>query len=249
MTTQRLGHLSVFFPAYNEQDNITPLLNEALEVLPRFAERLDIIVIDDGSRDQTANIVNRFAARHPEIRLVSHKHNLGYGEAIRSGLVAARGDAVFFTDADRQFRLTDLDRLLDEFAAHSLAIGFRIKRHDPWHRLVVAWIYHRVLRWTFGLRVADVDCAFKLIGREALDDVLDKLESASAFISPELLIRAWKAGIPIVEVGVPHYPRAFGRAKGASVKVILRTIREIVTMRRKLGSLARREAGLAIHHR
>jgi glycosyltransferase involved in cell wall biosynthesis len=236
--------LSCFFPAYNEAENLETLLSEALQVLPEHAERFEIIVVDDGSTDATAQIVTAWGDKHPEIKLVAHDGNQGYGRALRTGLECATGDAVFFTDADRQFRLRDIQRLIEIYEPGMVAVGYRIKRHDPFHRLVVARVYHHVLRLVFGLRVHDVDCAFKLLGREALNKVMDDLESESAFISPEILIRAQKKGLRVVEVGVPHYPRTAGKPKGATLAVILRTVREIISMRRRIGSLGASESKL-----
>lgn len=207
-----------------------------METLPHLADGFEVIVVDDGSRDRTAEIVRSFAHGHPAVRLVSHERNLGYGHALRTGLDAAEGDAVFFTDADRQFRIADLERLLARLPEADIVAGYREQRSDAWHRLLVADVYHRVLRAVFGLRLRDIDCAFKLVRREVLDDVGPQLESRSAFISPELLIRARAADYRIVEVGIPHYPRTAGRSKGATPKVIARTLREIVRMRRRLGS-------------
>ena len=204
--------------------------------------------MDDGSSDRTAEVVSAYASESERVRLVGHDENRGYGEALRSGLAAARGDAVFFTDADRQFRIGDLDRLLEHYARSPFVVGYRLKRNDPWHRLLVARVYHAVLKAVFGLRLRDVDCAFKLFGREVLDTIRPDLVSRSAFISPELLIRAQMAGVTITEVGVPHYPRAAGRPKGATPKVIARTIKEIFLMRRRLGPAGRR-AGAGVRSR
>jgi glycosyltransferase involved in cell wall biosynthesis len=241
--TQRPAFLSCFFPAFNEAENIGPLLDEALATVGKFADRFELIVVDDGSTDATAAVVRTYAQQHPEVRLEAHPRNLGYGHALRTGLRAARGEAVFFTDADRQFRLEDLGRLLERFGEAEIVVGFRIKRVDPWHRLVVAWVYHHVLRALFGLHAHDVDCAFKIFRRDVLDAVAADLGSRSAFISPELLIRAGRAGFRVVEVGVPHYPRLAGRPKGATPKVIYRTLVEIVRFRRTLGRQRRSSAG------
>ena len=238
--TSRIRFLSCFFPAFNEEENIAALLDEALSTLPRFADDFEVIVVDDGSSDRTAEVVAAYAAGAEQVRLVSHEENRGYGQALRSGLAAARGDAVFFTDADRQFHLDDIARLLEHYDRSPFVVGYRLKRSDPRHRLFVARVYHAALKTVFALRVRDVDCAFKLLDRGTLDRILPDLVSRSAFISPELLIRAQMAGVPIAEVGVPHYPRVAGRSKGATPRVIARTVKEIFVMRRRLGSLAGR---------
>jgi glycosyltransferase involved in cell wall biosynthesis len=238
---RRVAFLSCFFPAYNEAENILAVLDEAVSTLPSFAERWEVVVVDDGSTDETAEIVKGYASLHPEVRLVSHQGNQGYGQAVRTGLESCVGDAVFFTDADRQFRLADLGRLLERFEGADLVAGYRLKRNDPWHRLVVAKIYKRALRALFGVRFRDVDCAFKLFRRGTLDVIVPQLQSRSAFTSPELLIRASLAGFRVVEVGTPHYPRAAGKPKGATPKVILRTIREMLHLRTTLKGSSVRE--------
>lgn len=230
----KLGFLSCFFPAYNEEANVSGLLDEALATLPEFAERFEVLVVDDGSTDRTAEIVRDYAARYPQIRLVQHEQNLGYGHALRTGLEQSAGDAVFFTDADLQFHLSEIGSLLSAFETADVVVGYRIKRRDPWHRLVIAGVYHVVLRTVFDLHVRDVDCAFKLFERRVVDSLVGELESRSAFISPELVIRAELAGYRITEVGVTHYPRTAGKSGGATVEVILRTIREMRNLRADL---------------
>lgn len=219
---------------FNEADNVGPLLTEALETLGRFADAFEIVIVDDGSRDRTAEIVRSVAERRPEVRLVVHPTNLGYGHAMRSGLAHSRGDAVAWIDGDRQFRVADLALLFGKFQNADVVAGRRIQRADPWHRLAIAGVYHVVLQSTFGLGIHDVDCGFKLFRREVIDDIVPKLESRAAFVSPEILIRAKAAGYRVVEVGVPHHPRTAGEAKGATLKVIARTVGEIMRLRRSL---------------
>ncbi|MGO9875067.1 MAG: glycosyltransferase family 2 protein [Acidimicrobiia bacterium] len=231
---ERLPSLSCFFPAYNEEPNIARLLDEVVATLPQFADHWEAVIVDDGSTDRTASIVRDYAALHPEIRLVVHKNNLGYGHALQTGLKESTGEAVFFTDADLQFHLSDIGALLPAFEDADVVIGYRIKRRDPWHRLVVAGVYHTVLRTMFDLHVRDIDCAFKLFDRQVVDALVGELESRSAFISPELVIRAQIAGFRITEVGVTHYPRTAGKSGGASLKVISRTIREMRRLRADL---------------
>ncbi len=231
---ERLPSLSCFFPAYNEEPNIARLLDEVVATLPQFADQWEAVIVDDGSTDRTASIVRDYAALHPEIRLVEHKNNLGYGHALQTGLKESTGEAVFFTDADLQFHLSDIGALLPAFDDADVVIGYRNKRRDPWHRLVVAGVYHTVLRTMFDLHVRDIDCAFKLFDRQVVDALVGELESRSAFISPELVIRAQIAGFRITEVGVTHYPRTAGKSGGASLKVISRTIREMRRLRADL---------------
>ena len=232
----RVPALSYFFPAHDEAENIEALVAEALEVLPRFADRFEIIAVDDGSRDETPQLADALASRHPGVvRVVHHEVNRGYGAALRSGFRAARYPLVCFTDGDRQFRLGDLGRLLERLEGNDrpdVVAGYRLRRADPAVRLLYARAYRACLRLFFGLRVRDPDCACKLIRRDALRDV--RLESGGAFLSAELLIKLRERGCRIVEVGVPHYPRTAGRASGADPRVILRAVRDFWRLRLRL---------------
>jgi glycosyltransferase involved in cell wall biosynthesis len=236
----RVGALSYFFPAHDEADNIEALVAEALVELDRWADRFEIICVDDGSTDETGRIADRLAAEHPDVvRVVHHPTNLGYGAAVRSGLHAARFDLVCFTDGDRQFRVADLGRLLRRLSeegpagrAVDVVIGYRIRRADHPLRLVYARIYRVCLRIFFGLSARDPDCACKLFRRTALEGV--RLESAGAFLSAELLIKIGRRGGVIVEVGVPHHPRMAGRASGAHPLVVARAVRDFWSLRLRL---------------
>lgn len=227
----RVPQLTIFFPAYNEEGIVAQTVRDASRVAAEVADDYEVVVVDDGSADRTAALVEAAAADDPHIRLVRHPRNRGYGAALRTGFATARKELVFFSDADAQFDLTEIDRLIAELPKAPVVIGYRIKRSDPPHRLFIAKSYNLIVRTLFGLRVRDIDCAFKLFRREALSKV--DLESNGAFISSELLIKLRRADVPIVERGVDHYPRTTGYSKGAGVKVILRTIRDIVRL--KLG--------------
>jgi glycosyltransferase involved in cell wall biosynthesis len=247
---ERVEELSYFFPAHNEAENIEPLVAEALEVLPALARRFEIIAIDDGSRDGTAELADRLAVRHPgQVRVVHHATNQGYGAALRSGFGASRYGLVAFTDGDRQFRLADLRALLEraelpvsatDLATPDTVVGYRLKRADPAIRLAYARVYRICLRLLFGLAVRDVDCACKLFRRGALDGV--RLESGGAFLSAELLIKLRARGRTVVEVGVPHYARTAGTASGANPRVVMRAARDFWRLRLRLW--ARPEAAL-----
>ncbi len=236
MTTpapERVARLSYFFPAHNEEANLEGLVEEALDVLPTLAETFEIIAVNDGSRDRTAAIADELTARHPGVvRAVHHPTNLGYGAALRSGFGAARYDLVAFTDGDRQFRVEDIGRLTARLAqadAPDAVVGFRIKRADPIIRTIYAKAYRLANRIFFGLKVTDVDCACKLIRREALEGL--RVESDGAFFSAEMLIKLRAAGRDVVEVGVPHYARTAGSPTGAKPQVILRAVRDFWRLR------------------
>lgn len=230
----RIPFLSCFLPAWNESENLVPLLEECAEVLARVADRFEVIVVDDGSTDATADVVRQFAARVPQVRVESHPRNLGYGEALLTGLRASAGDVVFFTDADRQFRIADIGLLIGPLADADLVVGYRLGRKDPWHRRAISATYHQLLRWLFHIRFRDVHCAFKLLSRDVVDEILPLVESRSAFVSTELLVRADLAGARVVEVGVPHHPRVAGTPKGARPSAVVRTMAEMVGMRTRL---------------
>ncbi|HEY8825977.1 MAG TPA: glycosyltransferase family 2 protein [Candidatus Limnocylindria bacterium] len=231
----RLDGLSFFFPALNEEDNVAPIVEEALSVLPRFADDLEITVVDDGSSDRTGAIADELAKKDPRVRVIHHGTRRGYGGAVRSGLVAATKSWVFFTDGDRQFALEDLGRLIEASDGADAIVGYRIKRADPARRLFVAWVYNRLIRLLFGGGWRDVDCAFKLFRRDVFVRVpLKRVRSNGAFFSPELLITLRRAGVRVRQVGVRHFPRTAHEPKGASPRVILRAIRDLVRLRARL---------------
>ncbi len=234
-TVARLPQLSYFFPAHNEEANLRGLVTEALGTLPDLAERFEIIIVDDGSRDATPAIADELAAAHPEVRAVHHPVNLGYGAALRSGFAASRHEFIAFTDGDRQFHVADLGLLAGRLAGHDhpdAVVGYRIHRADPLVRTVYASLYRLANRIFFGLSVRDVDCACKLFRRAALDGIA--VESGGAFFSAELLIKLRARRRRIAEVGVPHYPRTAGSPTGAKPQVVLRAVRDFWTLRLRL---------------
>ncbi len=232
---QRVAALSFFFPAHNEAENIEALVAEALVALPSFADEFEIIAVDDGSRDATPEIADRLAASDAHVRVVHHEVNQGYGAAVRSGLRASRYDLVAFTDGDRQFKVADLGRLLDRMAKPDkpdVVAGYRLKRADPFIRTAYARAYRLALNIFYRLGVRDIDCAFKLFRRSALEGI--RLESGGAFMSAELLIKLKQRGRTIVEVGVPHYARTAGSPTGAKPSVIFRAVRDFWRLRIRL---------------
>ena len=227
-----LQELSLFFPCHNEAENLEGLVADALAALPALATTYEVILVDDGSRDDTAGVAERLVQRHGGVvRLVRHDVNRGYGGALRSGFAAARYSHLAYTDGDRQFRIADLARLVDCAVAtrSPVVVGYRLRRADPPLRLVYATLYRVANRIWFGLRVRDVDCAAKLFRRDVLRNI--NVHSDGAFFSAELLIRLQLAGVNALEVGVPHYPRTAGSPTGARFSVIARAVRDFWSLR------------------
>jgi glycosyltransferase involved in cell wall biosynthesis len=236
----RLAELSYFFPVHNEAANLRGLVEEALATLPGLAEAFEIVIVDDGSKDETPRLADELAGAHVEVRAVHHATNLGYGAALRSGFAAARYANLALTDGDRQFKVADLGRLIERLGVGDVdaVVGYRIRRADPLVRTVYARVYRLANLIFFGLSVRDVDCACKLFRRSALEGV--NVESGGAFFSAELLIKLRAAGRRLAEVGVPHYPRTAGSPTGAKPQVILRAVRDFWLLRLRLWVAPRR---------
>ena len=219
---------SLCLPAYNEQDNIEDTLDAALAILPHVVADFEVVVVDDGSVDGTADRVARYARREPRVRLLRHEQNRGYGAAVTTALRAARGELVAFTDSDGQFSLLDLPQLLTRFPGHDLVIGYRYRRADSRLRLFNGWAWNWVVRLVLGVWVRDLDCAFKVFRRELLDQV--RLTSTGATINAEILAQCFRRGARICETPVTHWPRYAGAPTGAALRVILKAFRDLPRM-------------------
>lgn len=234
--------LSLVFPAHNEAVNIRETLQRALQVTSRLAGNAEIIVVDDGSTDETAAEVAAFEG----VRLVQHPHNRGYGAALRSGFAAARGDWLFFTDADLQFDLAEMETLLEQAGQWDVVVGYRAPRKDPWIRRVNARAWGMLVGALFATGVRDINCAFKLLRRDVLEQI--DVSSTGAFINTELLAGARRAGFSICEVPVSHYPRLHGVQSGNRPDVVVRAFWELMVLwgglRRRAPSWRRRRGAI-----
>jgi glycosyltransferase involved in cell wall biosynthesis len=219
--------LSVFFPAYNEEANVATTVTKAAAFLPQVADKWEIIVIDDGSKDKTGAIVKSLAKKDPRIRLITHSPNRGYGEALKSGLYGAKYDLIAFTDADGQFDIRELGGLIAKIDGADLVAGYRIVRQDSPIRKLFGWGWTKLANLLLGINVRDVDCGFKLLKKEVIERI-PRLESVrGGMISPELLAKTKKAGFKIAEVGVHHFPRREGKSTGSDLKVIFKSFADL----------------------
>lgn len=203
--------LSLVLPARNEEAGIRQAIAEADEALAGLVEDHEILVVDDGSTDATAAIVAEEAAQRPRVRLLQHPHHGGYGAALRTGFTAARFPLVAFTDADCQFDLADLGRLLPLADRYPVVAGYRQDRQDPWRRCFLSRGYNLLTRTLLGTRVRDCDCALKVFHRDALGDILPQTDGF--FVNAEMLTRARQRGLAVAEAGVRHRPRLHGTSK------------------------------------
>lgn len=222
--------LSLFFPAYNEEENIAATVAEAQAIAEKVSDDYEIIIVNDGSKDKTGDIADALALKDARIKVVHHHPNQGYGAAVWSGVQVATKEHVFFTDADLQFDIQELSKLVEYVDTHDVIIGYRAKRRDPFMRLVNAKGWNILNRILFGLKVKDIDCAFKLFKRAVIKDI--PVQSRGAMLSAELLIRLARQGIVFKEIPVTHLPRRMGSPTGAKPAVIIRAFKEMIKMYR-----------------
>jgi len=224
--------VSVFFPCYNEQDNIAALIEKTISVLEKLNADFELIIVDDGSSDSTARIADEMAQKDDRVKAVHHQSNLGYGEALKSGFKAATKELVFYTDGDGQFDIGEMPPLLPMLEEFDIVSCYRINRKDSIMRKINGWAWTKLVCRLFGMKVRDIDCAFKLYKREIFDKI--KMSSSGALIDTEILARAVREGYTITQKGVHHYPRTAGEQTGANLKVILRAFKELFELRKKI---------------
>jgi glycosyltransferase involved in cell wall biosynthesis len=225
--------LSVVLPAYNEAKNIKKTVTEAVSYVEKNFKDYEVIVVNDGSTDGTGEIVEELTLTNPRIILVNHAKNSGYGAALRSGFDRASLDYLFLMDSDGQFDISDIERFIPFVNTFDIIVGYREKRADPAIRSLNTWMYHLYVELLFGLRMKDMDCAFKMFPRRTYEAV-KPIKSGGALFSAELIIKWKRKGFAIKEVPVRHFPRKFGRQTGANIQVILRMFKECWKLKNEL---------------
>jgi glycosyltransferase involved in cell wall biosynthesis len=222
--------LSVFFPAYNDAPSLPSLLGKTFEVLEKHVDDYEVIVVNDGSYDNTAEVLDDLRRRYsPCLRVITHPENRGYGGALRSGLAAAKKEFVFYTDGDGQYDVGELPTLLGLVGpATGLVNGYKLIRQDPRHRIWIGSTYNFCARLLFRIRIRDIDCDYRLIRRALLDKI--NLISTSGTICVELVRKLELSGCEVKEVGVHHYPRLYGRSQFFRVRSLAITFYQLLRL-------------------
>jgi glycosyltransferase involved in cell wall biosynthesis len=227
--------LSVVFPAFNEEANIRAVVEEAHRTVPELTSIFEIIIVNDGSKDRTREICDRLVEELSNLRVVHHPRNRGYGAALKSGINLARHDLIFFTDSDGQFDLKEVASLLEEADAYDIVAGYRARRQDPPHRLLFAWGWNMLVRIVLGIRIRDIDCAFKVFNRRVFDKV--QINSVGAMVNTEIFAQVFRFGMTVKEVPVSHFPRRHGKPTGGNPAVIIKAFHELIKIRRKINTI------------
>ena len=222
--------LSIFFPAYNDAPSLPELIRKSFEVADACATRFEVIVINDGSQDNTSAVLAELRARYGgRLRVIEHPENRGYGGALRSGFEAAEFELVFYTDGDGQYDVGELPLLLEHMSEEvGLVNGYKLQRQDPWHRVCIGWLYNRFARWLFRVRLRDIDCDFRLIRRALLTSI--HLDSTTGSVCVELVRKIELTPWRVVEVGVHHYPRLYGRSQFFQVRKLASTALQLLRL-------------------
>jgi glycosyltransferase involved in cell wall biosynthesis len=215
--------ISVFFPCYNEQDNVGPTVEKSLAVLKKLKADFEIVIVDDGSSDATGQIADEISSHNSRVKVVHHSTNLGYGAALRSGFKAASKELVFYTDGDGQFDINEMPPLLPLIEQYDIVSCYRLNRQDSYIRRINGWCWTKLVCLLFGMKIRDIDCAFKLYKRKIFDNI--RLSSTGALIDTEILARAIRRGYSI---------RTAGTQTGANLRVILRAFKELFKLRSQI---------------
>lgn len=225
----KLPELSIFFPFWNEEKNIEQVVGKAVPIAKKVANKWEIIMIDDGSSDNTIDVIKKLAKENSNLVVVKHEKNRGYGAALKSGFAKAKYEYVVFNDGDGQFDFSEINRFIEKIEKADIVIGFRKKRLDNPFRHVLMNLLKIWDLFFFGFRFKDIDCGFKLFKRQAIERI-SPLKSEGAMITTEILAKAKRNKLKIEQVEVSHYPRIYGDQSGGNLRVIIRAIRESLNL-------------------
>ena len=223
---KKLAGLSVVLPAYNDEKTIAILIGQLTKLLPGIASTHEIIVVNDASTDDTEDVLKKLQEKVTYLRIITHVKNKGYGAALTRGFREARKQFIFYTDSDGQYDVKELANLVKEVKEDiDMVAGFKIKRSDPWFRKLIGSIYNHFVKMTFGLKVRDVDCDFRLFRRNILKGIQFQIKSGAFDV--EFVRSVEKKKIRYKEVAVHHYPRLYGHSQFFHIRHIVNTLIDI----------------------
>jgi len=224
-----ISELSVFFPTYNEEKNIKRVVESAKKVLEKVTNKWEIIIVNDGSHDGTKKVAENLAKTDKRIRVVNHEVNKGYGGALKTGFKSSKYSWVAFTDSDGQFNFSEINKFIEHQNHADVILGYRLKRADSFMRKVFTYVWGLLPILLWNLNVRDYSCGFKLIKKKVFNEI-QPLIGEEKITQIEMLIKAKKAGFRFEEVGVNHYPREFGKQTGANLKVVVRSVFDLIKL-------------------
>jgi glycosyltransferase involved in cell wall biosynthesis len=219
--------LTAFFPAYNDQNTIEGIIRLAAAEMSKVTEDFEVLIVNDGSKDGTGAILERLTRELPFLRVIHHERNKGYGAALITGFENAQKDLIFYTDGDGQYDVREMHNLLAQLKPNiDLVNGYKVKRADPWYRVLIGLAYRNLMRLVFRLSIRDVDCDFRLFRRRIFETI--SLESQSGVICVEMARKFDDAGFVMTEVPVSHYPRLHGSSEFFRFRHLAHTFRGLM---------------------
>ena len=224
--TKKLPSLSIFFPVFNEGQNIPIILTEVLSLAPKIAQKYEVLIINDGSTDNTNEIIKKYIKSNKNVKLIEHEKNRGYGAALKTGFYNSHFQYITYMDSDGQFEFSEIFKLLSKIGENDLVIGRRVRRADNFLRILNGMLWNLLVHSLFSIKFKDIDCGFKIMNRKVLDKI-PKLKSNGATISVELVMKAKNKGFKIAQVDLIHKPRKFGKATGGSPLHIFRAFLDL----------------------
>jgi len=222
---QTVRDVSVIFPAFNEEGNIRCTVETVIRALPKVAMKWEIIVVDGGNSDATALVCDELKAQFPEVEIIRHGQNRGYSAALKSGIMSTKYDLIFFSDSDGQFDFRDLEQLIFWSEDYDIVAGYRAKRQEPLYRRINAPGWNVLVRLVLGIKLRNIDCAFKVFRRSVFDHV--QIRYVGAMVNTEILAQATQLGMRIRKVKVSYFPRRQRKQSGTNVHVIIKAFREL----------------------
>ena len=216
------------FPLYKDKRTVKIMISKSLKVLKKINRKFEIIIVDDGCPEKSGNIAQRYSKKNPQIKIFFHKKNLGYGRAIKTGLQKCKNECIFLIDGDNEYDVNDLPRMLKAFKYSDLVITYRYKKKYNTNRIVISWIYNKILRFLFATKFKDISTGSRLLSRKLKNTI--KITSNSPFLGAELAIKSKQHGFKISEIGIHTYPRTFGSGSSVSMKNIFLTIKDMMLL-------------------